>query len=166
VPTIVWAPGLVKPGESDALLSQVDFLASFAHLAGKDLGLSEKADSLQMADAILGKSKNGRDNLVTEGIGAKTLLREGSWVFIPAYTGPKFFGDKKVVESGYSNEPQLYDLSADIGQRKNLAAAHPDRVAAMSELLTAIRERRNPIPPAESTSSNQPNSNNPESSPP
>jgi arylsulfatase A-like enzyme len=161
VPTIVWAPGLVKPGESDALLSHVDFLASLAHLAGKDLGASETADSLQMADAILGKSKNGRDNLVTEGIGAKPLLREGSWVFIPPYPGQKFFGDKKIVESGYSNEPQLYDLSADIGQRTNLAAAHPDRVAAMSELLTAIREQRDPIPPTELSEDSNPNNDTP-----
>jgi arylsulfatase A-like enzyme len=158
VPTIVWAPGLVACGESDALLSQVDFLATFAHLAGKDLDPSEKADSLQMADAILGKSQKGRDHLVTEGFGAKTLLREGSWVFIPAHPGPKLFGDKN-VESGNSNESQLYDLSADIGQRKNLASAQPERVKAMSELLAAIREQPTPTAPAELSQNNNPNNN-------
>ncbi len=141
VPTIVWAPGFVEPGESDVLLSQVDFLASFAHLAGQDIDPAEKADSQQLADAILGTSRHGRDSLVTEGFGAKTLVREGHWVLIPAYPGPRLFGDKK-VESGYSDEIQLYDLSADIGQRKNLASTHPERVAAMSKLLTATRERR------------------------
>jgi arylsulfatase A-like enzyme len=140
VPAIVWAPGLVQPGESDALLSQVDFLASFAHLAGKDLEPSETADSQQLADAILGKSKRGRDNLVTEGFGAKTLVREGDWVFIPPYSGPRFFGDKS-IESGNSDEPQLYDLSADIGQIKNVAAAHPDKVASMLSLLESIRNQ-------------------------
>ncbi len=158
VPAIVWAPGLVQPGESGALLSQVDFLASFAHLAGKDLAPSEQADSLQMADAILGKSRQGRDHLVTEGFGAKTLLREGSWVFIPAYPGPEHFGDKN-MESGNSNEPQLYDLSADIGQRENLASTYPGRVEAMSELLAAIRERRSPITQEELSRNNNPNKN-------
>ncbi len=138
VPAIVWGPGLVAPGESEALLSQVDLLASLAHLAGLDLDPAERADSLQMADALLGKSREGRDHLVTEGFAAKTLLREGRWVFIPPYPGGKLFGDKN-VESGNAPTPQLYDLSADVGQRKNLASLHPERVEAMSQLLTEIR---------------------------
>ncbi|MEY4489148.1 MAG: hypothetical protein RIQ79_1656 [Verrucomicrobiota bacterium] len=138
VPTIVWAPGRVKHGESGALLSQVDFLASFAHLAGAPLADTEKSDSRQLADAILGRTQVGRDNLVTEGFGAKTLVREGSWVYIPRYPGPALFGDK-TVESGNSSVPQLYDLSVDIGQRENVATAHPERLEAMSKLLESIR---------------------------
>ncbi|MDX6765283.1 MAG: sulfatase-like hydrolase/transferase [Candidatus Methylacidiphilales bacterium] len=141
VPALVWAPGRVQPGDSDALLSQVDFLASFAHLAGQDLASSESADSLQMAEAILGRAGKGRDNLVTEGFGAKTLLRQGSWVFIPAYPGPQLFGDKN-MESGHSAVPQLFDLSTDAGQRKNLSSAHPERVAAMAALLASIQQHR------------------------
>jgi len=139
VPTIVWAPGLAEPGESDALLSQVDFLSSFAHLGGHGLRPEEQADSQQWADALLGKSKQGRSDLVTEGFGAKTLIREGHWVFIPPHPGPQRFGEKN-VESGASNEAQLYDLSADIGQQKNLARVYPERVKAMSERLTAIQK--------------------------
>lgn len=138
VPTIVWGPGLVAPGESDALLSHVDFLASFAHVAGADLAPRETADSMQMADVILGKTKAGRDNLVTEGFAANTVLREGSWVFIPPYPGPKLFGDKN-IESGNSKVPQLYNLSADIGQATNVAAAHPEKVVAMERLLESIK---------------------------
>ena len=141
VPTIVWGPGWVTPGVSDALLSQVDFFASFAHLAGKDLAPSEMADSLQMSDAILGKSKQGRDNLVTEGFAANTVLRKGTWVFIPPYPGPRLFGDKS-IESGNSKIPQLYDLSSDISQQKNLAASEPARVMELQTMLKAIRERR------------------------
>lgn len=140
VPTIAWGPGIVTPGESDALLSQVDFLASFAHLAGKDLAPPERADSQQLSDAILGRSKEGRDNLVTEGFGANTLIRQGSWVFIPPYPGPKLFGDKG-IESGNSKLPQLYDLASDLGQQKNVAAEHPDKVASLQALLDSIRKQ-------------------------
>lgn len=143
VPTIVWAPGLTAKGESDALLSQVDFFASFTHLAGRDLAPSEMADSLQMAGSILGQSQKGRDNLVTEGFGANILLREGHWVYIPAYPGPRLFGDKD-IESGHSNVPQLYDLSTDIGQRQNVAVMHPEKVASMQSLLEAIRAGTKP----------------------
>jgi len=144
VPTIVWAPGLARPGESAALISQVDFLASFAHLAGHDLEPAECADSQQLAETILGKSEAGRESLVTEGFGAKTLVREGNWVYIPSYPGPKLFGSKN-VESGNSDVDQLYDLSADISQQKNLAKANPERVAAMSKLLTTIKDRQPPV---------------------
>jgi arylsulfatase A-like enzyme len=138
VPTIVWAPGLAVPGESHALLSQLDFLASFSHLAGVQLAEGETSDSLQMADAILGRTPVGRDYLVTEGIGAKTLLREGEWVFIPSHLGPALIPNK-TVESGYGAEPQLYNLSTDIGQRENLASSNPERVAALAARLESIR---------------------------
>ena len=144
VPTIVWGPGRVTPGESHALLSQLDFLASFSHLAGVRLSETERADSLELADAILGKTHQGRDSLVTEGFGSNTLVREENWVYIPPYLGGPFVTDK-AVESGTASEPQLYDLAADIGQRENLASAHPERVRAMGALLEAIRDRRSSV---------------------
>jgi arylsulfatase A-like enzyme len=146
VPTLVWAPGRAQPGVSEALLSQVDFLASFTHLAGVPLAAAEVTDSLQLADAILGRAPAGRDNLVTEGFGAKTLLRERNWVYIPSYPGPALFGDK-TVESGNASAPQLYDLSADIGQRKDLASSNPERVQAMKTLLATIRQGRASVAP-------------------
>lgn len=140
VPTIVWGPGRVEPGESDALLSQVDFYASFARLAGVTLADGERADSEDRVEAILGQTREGRRHLVTEGFAAQTLVREGRWVYIPSYPGPRLFGDKQ-VESGHSDEPQLYDMSADIGQRDNLASVRTEKVAELQALLAAIRER-------------------------
>lgn len=146
VPTIVWAPGRARPGVSGALLSHVDFFASFAKLAGAPLAEAERADSLEMSEAFLGRANAGREHLVTEGFGAKTLLRENNWVYIPAYPGPALFGDKD-VESGNSSVPQLYDLSADLGQRANLAESHPERVLKMKTLLETVRQKRAPLAP-------------------
>ncbi len=146
VPTILWAPGRARPGVSSALLSHVDFFASFAKLAGAPLAEAERADSLEMSEVFLGRSEKGRENLVTEGFGAKTLVREGNWVYIPAYPGPVLFGDK-AVESGNSSKPQLYDLSVDVGQRTNVASAHADRVQAMAALLADIRKTQVPALP-------------------
>ena len=145
VPTLVWAPGRAKPGVSSALLSHVDFLASFTHLAGVPLNEAECSDSRQLSDVVLGRSSLGRDHLVTEGFGAKTLLREGSLVYIPAYPGPVLFGDK-AVESGNSSSPQLYDLSSDIGQRVNLADQKPECVQRMQTLLEDIKKPPAPVP--------------------
>jgi arylsulfatase A-like enzyme len=138
VPTIVRAPGRARPGVSGALLSHVDLLASLAHLAGAPLAESERADGRELSEAFLGRTREGREDLVTEGFAGQTLLREKSWVYIPPYPGPARFGDKD-VESGNASTPQLYDLADDLGQRTNLAAAQPARVAAMERRLEATR---------------------------
>ena len=83
VPFIVSWPGNVEIGESDALVSQVDFLASFAALAGVSLDADAGPDSVDVLDALLGQSDEGRAEIVLEGVQAKTVLRQGDWVFIP-----------------------------------------------------------------------------------
>lgn len=52
-------------------------------------------------------------------------VREGNWKFIEYYDAPA--------------APELYLLSDDIGEKKNLAASHPDRVAAMRKTLADWR---------------------------
>ena len=138
VPMIAWAPGHIKPGESAALFSHADFLASFAQIAGVNIPPNERADSLDMSKALLGKDKVGRQNLVTEGIGAKTVMRQNNWVYLPPTEGSALFAEKG-IETGCSSEPQLYDLDADIGQRVNLAKKKPERVVEMEALLNSIK---------------------------
>lgn len=148
VPMIAWAPGLIASGETPALFSHADFLMSFANMAGTIIPEDEQADSLEMSAALLGKDKIGRDNLVTEGIGSKTVVRQGNWVYLPPHDGPVLFGDKG-IETGNNPKPQLYDMEADIGQRENLAERYPEKVAELSALLESIHgdsppENQNP----------------------
>ena len=138
VPMIAWAPGRIKPGESPALFSHADFLTSFAQIAGVNIPTSERADSLDMSEGLFGKDNEGRENLVTEGIGAKTVIRQNNWVYLPPTEGPTLFAGKD-IETGCSPEPQLYDLDADIGQRENLAEKEPERVASLEALLDLIK---------------------------
>lgn len=137
VPMIAYAPGRIQPGESPALISHADFLMTFADLAGSSIPEAERADSLQMSDALLGKDRIGRDHLVTEGIGSKTVVRQGNWVYIPPHDGPALFGDKG-IETGNNPSPQLYDMEADIGQRENIADKYPEKVAELNDLLEEI----------------------------
>jgi len=137
VPFLLRWPGRIGAGETAALVSHVDFLASFAALVGIDLPVGSAPDSLNVLDALLGTTETGRDELVTEGLQAKTVLRQGDWVFIPPYPGPAM-NTNTYIETGNSDEPQLYDLSQDIGQVRNLADENADRVQAMSERLNEI----------------------------
>lgn len=144
VPMIVWAPGRVKPGEHAALFSHVDFLASFAAMAGVEILEGDERDSLDLSAVLLGSGNGGREHLVTEGFGSKTVLRQGKWVYLPPHEGDPIFGGKG-IETGNSLEPQLYDLDADIGQRKNLAAVYPEIVTTMHNLLEAIHGNTVPV---------------------
>ncbi len=139
VPFLLRWPGKVEPGTSAALVSHVDFLASFAGLVGVPLPARAGVDSFDMLPALLGRSATGRDELVAEGAGAKTLIRQGDWVCIPPHPGPAV-SRTSGIELGNSPEVQLYNLSRDIGQVVNVAAEHPERTARMTARLREIRE--------------------------
>ena len=138
VPFIVSWPGDVETGESDALVSQVDFLASFAALAGVSLDADAGPDSVDVLDALLGQSDEGRAEIVLEGIQAKTILRQGDWVFIPPHQGPPVNTNVN-IETGNSPVPQLYYLADDIGQIENVASVYPDVAERMADRLREIR---------------------------
>ena len=138
-PLIISWPGNIKAGtSSDALISQVDLLASFAAFTGQQLAEDAAPDSFNMMNVLLGKSKQGRDNLV-EHAGTLALVRN-NWKYIQPGAGPALAKEVN-IELGNSKEPQLYDLSKDIGEQKNLAAGNPEMVKEMSATLQAIKTK-------------------------
>ena len=133
VPLIVRWPGKVGPGVSDALISQVDFPATFAALAGTKFQSDTAPDTQNMLPALLGNSPRGRTNLI-EHAGGGIALRAENWKYIPKRQGPKKtrFTD---IETGNDPEVQLYNLVADPGETRNLAPEHPARVKELAALL-------------------------------
>ena len=136
VPFIVRWPGRVKPGVSDALVCQVDFIASFAALTGQQLSAGDAPDSFNVLPALLGESKTGRDHLV-EHAGALSL-RKGHWKYIEPGQGPKL-NQNTNTELGNDPAGQLYNLADDLGEAKNLASSHPERAKEMFTLLQKLR---------------------------
>lgn len=136
VPFIIRWPGRVKPGVSHALVSQVDFPASFAALTGQK-GPESARDSQNVLAALLGDDATGRPELVEQG--GPLALRQGKWKFIPPTPGP---AKSKNTNSEIANapQPQLYDLSKDLGERENLAGTTPERVKQMAEALEKARK--------------------------
>ena len=70
---------------------------------------------------------------------AKTVLRQNDWTFIPPHDGPAVSPNTN-NELGNAPEPQLYDLSMDLGQIRNVAAENPDVVEQMPTRLKEIVE--------------------------
>jgi arylsulfatase A-like enzyme len=137
VPFIVRRPGRVKAGLSDALLCQIDLVASLAALTGQKLAFDDAPDSFDVLGAILGETKVGRDHLV-EHAGTLSLIK-GHWKYIEPSKGPKL-NIATGIELGHDTQPQLYDLNNDLGEKHNLAAERPDVVKELAALLKRIKD--------------------------
>ena len=137
VPFIVRRPGRGKTGVSDALLCQIDLMASLAELTGQKLAFDDAPDSFDVLGAILGETKVGRDHLV-EHAGTLSLIK-GHWKYIEPSKGAKL-STNTGIELGHDMRPQLYDLNNDLGEKHNLAAEHPDVVGELAALLKKIKD--------------------------
>jgi arylsulfatase A-like enzyme len=143
VPFITRWPQRIKPGVSDALVSQIDFLASFAALTRQKLVAGDAPDSRNVLPALLGHSKTGRDRLVEH---ARLLaLRDGPWKYIEPGTGPKR-NPATNTELGTGPAGQLYHLTDDLGETNNLLQAQPGRSQRLLEQLKAARQAGGTIP--------------------
>jgi arylsulfatase A-like enzyme len=132
VPMIISWPGKITPGVSAAANSQVDFLASFATLAGQPVPAGDSRNAL---DVLLGKSQVGRAAIVQEGISG-LALRAGDWKYIPPHKGAADFKD---MRSGNDPQPQLYHLSEDPAETRNLARTNPEKTKELAAMLAEIK---------------------------
>ena len=137
VPFIARWPGHIRRDtRSNALISQVDLLASFAALAGTRVPQDGAPDSLNVLPALVGQSKVARKSLV-EHAGSLALV-EGDWKLIAPSRGPKR-NENTNTELGNDPQTQLYNLATDLGEQNDVAAEHPDKVKEMTAALDKIR---------------------------
>jgi arylsulfatase A-like enzyme len=148
VPFIVRYPGVARPGTTcDALVHQADLMATIADVLGASLPEDAGEDSVSLLPLLRGSTAAVRRHAVSCACRGVPTIRDGQWKLILGAGGPG-------VKEGAS-EVWLSDLSADLGERENLAAREPDRVAAMraayAELVAAGRStpgprQRNDVP--------------------
>jgi arylsulfatase A-like enzyme len=135
VPFIVRWSGSIKPGISDAMLSQSDLLASFSAMLGRK---SITADSQNMWAALTGKTMTGRTTYVEQGMGSLAII-SGDWKYIEPGNGPAITHLTN-IETGNNAMPQLYNLKEDIGEINNLAEKFPEKVTELQKELERIRK--------------------------
>lgn len=139
VPFIVRWPAQVQPGESAALVSQVDLLSSLASLTGVTLNPEEGPDSFDQIHTILGHTPTGRDYLIEHNSAGTLSLIKGPWKYIEP-SDARAYNSYTDIELGNDPNPQLYNLEEDLGEQQNVAADHPEVVAELSALLQQLRE--------------------------
>lgn len=133
-PCIVRWPGKVASGKiSDAIFATVDFMPTFANLAGFKIPGDRKIDGVDQTGLLLGTNKKGnRNSYYYQGNG----VRQGKWKYLIA--------DQKVY--GYARDlkrpivEELYNLHRDIGEANNLAAKYPEKVQMLKTLMKKIQE--------------------------
>jgi arylsulfatase A-like enzyme len=130
VPFLARWPGRVKPGESPAMISQVDLCATLGRLVGSMPDAKSSPDSRDLLPVLLGETDVGRDHIIEHA--NRLAIRSGKWKLIPG-TDPRA---KK------AQPPQLYDLDTDLGETTNIVKDHPEIVTQM--LLTLERVRSSP----------------------
>lgn len=141
VPFIVsWPSQIERKTVSNALVSQVDLFASFAALTGQKLNGAVAPDSFNSLPALLGKSEIARQYLV-EHAGSLSIIKN-DWKYTEPGNG-KAYNPYTHAELGNSPEPQLYNLSIDIGEKNNLAKEYPLKLKELAGLLDSIKQRKN-----------------------
>jgi arylsulfatase A len=126
VPFVVRWPGQVKPNSTcDSTICSVDLLATLADLFESKLPPSAGEDSVSLMPLLNGESKPIHEAVIHHSAQGVFAVRSGKWKLI---LGP----------SEGTNQPmqtQLYDLAADLGELRNLAADQPAEVQRLSAIL-------------------------------
>ena len=135
LPCIVRWPGKVPAGRvSDAIFATIDFMPTFATLAGFELPQDRHIDGIDQTALLLGQRQVGREHFYFDRAG----VRQGKWKYLKAnahFYGYAIENDRRPVE-------ELYDLETDLGEQTNLAHKYPEKVSQLKALMRSIEDRR------------------------
>jgi arylsulfatase A-like enzyme len=140
VPFFVRWPGKVKPAtQSSQVLCHTDLMATCAEILGTELADDAAVDSFSFLPDLLGTGHTRRDATVHHSIQGNFAIRQGPWK-LELCPGSGGWSSPKDAAARKQNLPevQLYDLSKDIGETKNVEAEHPEEVARLTKLLEQI----------------------------
>ena len=148
VPFMFKYPGVTMAGTvNDALVSQIDIMATLASVVGYDLPDKNAAeDSHDLLPLLKGQVKSIRTSHIHNTFDHTWSFREGDWDLVTGKSGhhsrvTKEWLKKHDYPKTESKQPRLFNLREDIGQRNDLAAKHPEKVKAMEASLARIREQ-------------------------
>jgi arylsulfatase A len=157
-PFIVRWPGKVKPGStSDQLLSLTDVMSTLAAVVKSKLPNNAAEDGYNMLPVLLGQQGNKpvRQYMLQQTSNHSMSIRDGQWKYLDhkgsggnnynrtsinsmkAYTLPELDPDAP---------GQLYDLSKDPGETKNLYSKRPKIVKKLKEKLESYKKNGRSAP--------------------
>ena len=140
IPAIVrWPKEIHKAAVSDALVTQIDWFASFASLLQVRLPKGAAIDSRNHLDTWLGKDNANRPWVIEQALNHALSVRTKEWKYIEPSRGEAIM-ERESVETGYLMEPQLYHVASDYEQ-KNVAKENPEIVYELQSILKDVRDK-------------------------
>jgi arylsulfatase A-like enzyme len=125
-------PGHIRPGTVAGLIHAVDLLPTLAGLAGASTAGCKPLDGTDVWATIAEGAPSPRTEIVYNVEPFRAALRQGDWKLIWRTTLP--------------SSVDLYDLSTDPFEQRNLAAERPEQVAAMQQRIEALaKEAAKPL---------------------
>jgi arylsulfatase A-like enzyme len=125
-------PGHIKPGTVDGMIHAVDLYPTFAALAGASTAKSKPLDGVNVWDVMAKGAPSPRTEIVYNVEPFRAAVRQGDW--------------KLVWRTFLPSSVELYDLAHDPSEAKNVAADHPDTVAALQKRAEALsKEAARPL---------------------
>lgn len=124
VPLMIRWPGRVAPGStSDAVVSAVDYYPTILAAAGLEAPEGHVLDGVSLLPVLEGKGTLGREAVFTwfPHLVPAVSVRSGDWKLIYRWEPHR----------DYPETRELYNLKDDIGETRNLAKEHPDKVAEL-----------------------------------
>ena len=137
MPFIVSWPAKVKPGISEALVSQVDLFASIAALIGKPMPAQAGSDGENILPALLGQSPQGRAYVIQEAL-TQLAVRQGNWKYIPPGSITERGGIGQWTKTEVDEPGLLFHLSEDPGETRDLAALCPEEVQELRQIIMDV----------------------------
>ena len=139
LPCIVRWPGKVPAGQvSDATFATIDFLPTFAKLAGFEVPTDRKIDGIDQTELLSGRRSIGREHFYYHDAG----VRQGKWKFLKANADFKGYA----IEDSREKVDELYDLEEDPGESNNLSSQFPEKVVELKKLMKAIEANDRLLP--------------------
>ena len=150
VPAIVWAPGRVPEGTvCTNLTATIDLMPTLAHLAGASVPDDRVIDGSDIRSLWLGHFSQADPNrfFLYYHLNHLQAVREGRWkLILPRPEDPAWLGSQArnphihPRDDGEIPEPFLVDLVADMGERTNVAKAHPEVLRRLERRVERARE--------------------------
>jgi len=131
VPFAMQWKGTLKPGQTYANpIIQLDIVPTVIAAAGGKIDPSAKLDGVNLLPYLQGENKAKPHETLYWRFGQQWAVRHGD--------------DKLLVGRGGGTEPELYQLTDDISESKNLAAAKPEKVKELRALYDAWNAEQAP----------------------
>jgi arylsulfatase A-like enzyme len=131
IPFIVRWPGVTKPGSvCGQLTCLTDLMATCADILSANLPDNAGEDSVSILPLLKGQDRPVREAVVHHSISGMFALRQGNTKLIFGA------GSGGWSKPGVDKSPvQLYDMTQDVGERRNRQAADKDDVARLTKLM-------------------------------